>query len=140
MDSLITLVYCSIATHPMKEDDLNAILSTARSRNAEANITGMLLYHDGNFMQALEGPEAAVIALYACIQKDPRHKNVTTLMKRPCVQRQFTEWEMGFRRLSTTSLAAMPGYTTFLTYGKLSESAADSIASEFLMAFKQGAR
>jgi lipopolysaccharide biosynthesis regulator YciM len=124
----------------MTEDDLNDILSTARNRNAQVNVTGMLLYHDGNFMQALEGPEAAVMVLYERIQKDPRHKAVTTLMKRPCLERQFSEWEMGFRNMTTRNLAAMPGYSHFLTYGALSESAADSIASEFLLTFKQGAR
>ncbi|MEM7363377.1 MAG: BLUF domain-containing protein, partial [Pseudomonadota bacterium] len=37
-----------------------------------AGVTGMLLYHEGSFLQALEGDRAVVEALYERIEEDPR--------------------------------------------------------------------
>ena len=39
----------------------------------------MLLYKDGEFMQALEGDEAQVHSLSAQIAKDPRHKELSLI-------------------------------------------------------------
>jgi hypothetical protein len=55
------LVYVSAAVTWFSEAELRALLTGARFRNENADITGMLLYKDGNFMQALEGSEAAVL-------------------------------------------------------------------------------
>lgn len=56
----------------------------------------MLLYSDGRFVQALEGPEDAVRALYARIQRDPRHARVLTVRAGPGPRRYFADWSMGF--------------------------------------------
>jgi hypothetical protein len=57
---LVSLVYVSVARELMSDEDLKAILEVARRKNAERNITGMLLYRSGYFIQALEGEEADV--------------------------------------------------------------------------------
>ena len=74
----------------------------------------MLLYKDGNFMQVLEGPAAAVRDLHERINRDPRHTGLITLMERPVTQRQFADWSMGFRNLDDADLRASPGYNEFL--------------------------
>ena len=75
------LVYVSMAQEKMSKEDLLDILAQSREANAKAGITGMLLYKDGNFMQALEGEETAVRALYARICRDPRHRGILTLVE-----------------------------------------------------------
>ena len=52
---MICLIYASSATKAMSQDELKALLAKARTNNQRDNITGMLLYNDGNFLQVLEG-------------------------------------------------------------------------------------
>ena len=51
--SLNCLVYVSLANQEMSESHLEDLLKKARIKNETLNITGMLLYRDGFFMQAL---------------------------------------------------------------------------------------
>lgn len=97
--SLISLVYASSAITPFDDHQLTRLLDASRVNNAALDVTGMLLYRDGNFMQALEGDETVVLGLERRIRNDPRHRGVLRLLKRPIVEREFPEWSMGFRRL-----------------------------------------
>ena len=48
---LHNLVYVSLATEDMSDETLKKILNKARTKNEGLDITGMLLYRDGFFMQ-----------------------------------------------------------------------------------------
>ena len=52
---MIALVYVSAARKLFDEAELSALLTQCRANNARLGVTGVLLYADGNFMQALEG-------------------------------------------------------------------------------------
>ena len=60
---IIQTIYASAATHEMNHDELETILAKARSFNITHDITGMLIYHAGSFIQILEGPEEEVESL-----------------------------------------------------------------------------
>lgn len=47
-------------------------------------------------MQFLEGPEAPIRALYARIERDPRHTAVALLADGSATAREFPDWAMGF--------------------------------------------
>ncbi len=140
--NLISLIYASSAARPIATDELLTILGKARENNKLLDITGMLLYRNGNFLQALEGPESAVTTLYSTIQQDPRHYQVTKILQRPIQKRDFADWEMGFVDLNQSDLAKTPGYSDFLKQALEPQSFSDnpSIAYEFLLAFKEGMR
>ena len=55
MGSLYQIVYLSTATEPFSKAQLMELLEGSVRRNTVAGITGLLLYRDGAFMQALEG-------------------------------------------------------------------------------------
>lgn len=111
---MIYLLYVSSATRLLSEAELIALLQKARTNNARDGITGMLLYSHGNFIQVIEGEEAAVLSLQQKIISDPRHTNVITLLKRPMTERMFAEWTMGFSNLNVESEETLPGFTRFL--------------------------
>lgn len=111
--ALVTLVYVSVATHTMSDPDLLGILDIARRFNADNNITGMLLYHDGIFMQALEGEERTVDALYERIRRDPRHRNVLTLLTTEIMSRAFSSFTMGFNRVVHGDGTGIDGFSEF---------------------------
>lgn len=111
---LISLIYVSIETRPMTPQDITAILEKAREFNAKENITGMLLYRNGYFIQALEGEEDRVRALYDKIKRDERHANVLMIYDKPIQERSFGNWSMGFRDLDGLDPSTLEGYTDFL--------------------------
>ncbi|MDX1995282.1 MAG: BLUF domain-containing protein [bacterium] len=137
---LIHLIYASTAARPMNDAELLALLQKSRTNNAKRGIRGMLLYQDGNFLQVLEGEESVVTEVYERIEQDPRHYDVSLIMKRPISDPMFDEWEMGFTNLDAEKddLQEVPGYTDFLAQpfdpAKLSEN--PSKAFIFLNTFR----
>lgn len=112
--SLISLVYVSFATRPMSEQDLRDLLEECRTNNERLNVTGMLLYRNGFFIQALEGDEEVVEKLFAEIAKDPRHQDVLRVYKAPILVRSFPNWTMGFNHIGDHHHLEMEGYSDFL--------------------------
>lgn len=141
MSQLITLIYGSSAVKPFSDAELVALLAQSRQKNERLNITGMLLYRDGNFLQVLEGDAAAVEALYETVAKDPRHHHVQTFLKRPITKRSFEEWQMGFVNLNTLDPATIPGYSSYLNEPLDSDRFKDeTYAHTFLNVFKEAVR
>ncbi|MGA3040118.1 MAG: BLUF domain-containing protein [Bryobacteraceae bacterium] len=127
------IVYASAAAQPFTRQDLIELLKTARQRNHAADISGMLLYHSGSFLQVLEGPDEDVEALYAKIRKDPRHTNFLLLLRGTIQNKEFENWSMGF--VDTTELAERPAgfvdYVTQLKNGTLDVTGARKILRRF---------
>lgn len=96
MSALLSLVYVSSARVPLDEPALERLLQSARIRNQQDGLTGVLLYHDGNFIQYLEGPALTVNQTYQRIARDPAHGNLIELLLEPITERSFTGWDMGF--------------------------------------------
>jgi Sensors of blue-light using FAD len=113
-NQLFSLVYVSSTVVPLSPSELTDLLATSHRNNSALGITGMLLYKDGNVMQALEGEEGAVRALYAKIGRDPRHRGLLTIYQGPVMARQFQDWSMGFRDLGAPEVLSTPGYSEFL--------------------------
>lgn len=103
-NSTYHVLYRSQATQAPTEADLQALLEQSRTYNAQHQITGLLLYSDGRFVQLFEGPEAVVRALYARIQADPRHTQVVTVSDGPGPQRCFADWNMAFGYVAAPEL------------------------------------
>ena len=94
------VVYVSSATEPMSAADIEEIVDVSDRNNARDGITGMMLYADGNIIQAIEGPEPAVLNLMDRLRADSRHHEVTVIAMYPVDRRQFPDWKMGVRQVS----------------------------------------
>lgn len=112
--SLYTIVYVSIASEEMSDDDLLAILKKARQHNKSKNITGTLLFRDGFFIQALEGDKNTLDDLFERIKQDKRHYNVLQIYKKPIEKRLFPDWAMGFESPNFDRLKQIPGFSDFM--------------------------
>lgn len=127
------LLYRSRARAGLLASDLNDILASAQDRNRTLDVTGLLLYGElevvpgapGEFVQWIEGPEAAVEALYDVIREDPRHTEIEMLDRGPLAEgapdlaqrataegRLFRDWDMGLVRLSELP-ATLDGFLRF---------------------------
>ena len=92
---MIRLLYISTARAPVTAPVLADILRASRRNNAVSDVSGLLIVGGRRFLQALEGPEAAVRATFDRIGRDPRHFALVMLASGPIEQRQFPHWAMG---------------------------------------------
>jgi hypothetical protein len=122
----------------MTPEELEALLAICRQRNAEAGITGMLLYQNRSFFQVLEGDRKAVESLYAKIAKDKRHLRMTRIISESIEERAFADWTMGFPKVSSKELAEIPGLNDFFTRGDSYMKLGAGRAKALLEAFKEG--
>jgi Sensors of blue-light using FAD len=109
---MIQLIYRSKEREDFSPSDLKMLLARARVRNSAVDATGMLIYHGGMFLQALEGEEAVVNKIFRRIENDPRHGDLCVLHRNPSVRgpRIFGEWSMGFVD-STGAAHLLKGFT-----------------------------
>jgi len=98
----------------MSEDELLFLLEQSRARNERQNVTGMLLYGGGNFIQVLEGSEKDVDEIYKAIKGDERNKGNIVIEKSEITERTFPDWSMGFKHLARRDRSNIRGYTEFL--------------------------
>lgn len=102
---LYNLIYFSHAADVMYTRDMNPILVQSKIRNLNLGITGMLVYvegvfsdhTEGRFLQVLEGTMQEVRTVYASIENDPRHLQVTIIKVGPIECRNFSSWQMGYK-------------------------------------------
>ena len=104
------VVYTSVATDPMHEEELRAILEHARASNHQTRVTGLLLYSNGQILQVLEGEKEEVEKLYEKIRRDPRHTHVATVEAGFSKHRIFPDWSMGFGVAAGPEYARLAGY------------------------------
>ncbi len=115
------IVYTSSARQEFSAADLKKLLVAARMRNKAVGVTGMLVFHDGAFLQAIEGEKRAVSEIFARVQNDPRHGDLVVLHRGPGPeQRVFGEWSMGFADFGGAA-AILKGFVRFNEDVKLKE-------------------
>ena len=123
---LHVLLYQSRAVRGVDSAALRDILETAVARNATEDVTGLLVYGEmamlpgipGLFVQWLEGPEAAVRALFNGISQDPRHTDIEVLADASsrtvtgADTRLFPAWAMAVKRLADVP-ATLSGFLDY---------------------------
>ena len=88
------LTYKSLATAPPSEPELRTLVSKARTRNRMLNVTGMLIYERGAFLQTLEGPKDKLDTLWTSIKQDRRHEHIEILTEHIAPARLFSDWDL----------------------------------------------
>ena len=110
---LHSVLYVSTAQVLFTPPRMEELLVRSRENNVRHQITGLLLYQDGAFMQFLEGPEAAVERLFRKIRADERHFAIVTISEGAIPCRRFPDCPMGFRNLRDRAVRQLPGFEEF---------------------------
>ena len=108
--SLSFLVYVSTATDELADTELRSLLEQSRVVNHQHQVSGMLLYVEGCFMQLLEGPQARVEQLYENICRDVRNHSNVIIDQGAIEERFFDTWHMGFAAISRHDLDSTDAY------------------------------
>src|SRR4029453_15249816 len=103
------IIYSSQATVPMSLADLEEILVDARAGNERRQVTGVLVYVEGVFMQILEGEEDVLRSLMHSIASDTRHTDVKVFHEAAVEHRTFTNWRMAYLSATPQQMAAWAG-------------------------------
>lgn len=135
---LILLAYSSAGTHHFEQSELVDLLAFARDFNSRNGLTGMLLYIDESFFQILEGDPKTLHDLYYRIEQDTRHTHVIKLIEIPIEKRTFSEWSMGFGKVTRADLATIPGLNDFFGRGSVFSDLEPGKAQVLLEAFRDG--
>ena len=98
-------------TDPLEREQL---ATRSADRNASAEISGFMLYREGQFMQYIEGEQAPLNALFAEICKDPRH-DVRAQLKQSFDVRRFPNWHMKFEPEDSLDAMAFDSLWNMLT-------------------------
>lgn len=97
------IIYSSHAVRPLSGDDLLVLLIECRERNALLDITGMLGYNNGMFLQILEGPLEGLTKVYSSIQTDSRHHRIKEVKRCKITERSFPDWSMRIKNMTHLS-------------------------------------
>lgn len=80
-------------THP---GEIGDIVRVSRANNAEAGLTGLMMFDGSLFCQNVEGPEGQVRDMIARIALDQRHTAFQPLHHGPATGvRRFDNWHIG---------------------------------------------
>nr|WP_249435053.1 diguanylate phosphodiesterase [Enterobacter chengduensis] len=119
--------------------ELRELVERARIRNANLNITGVLLAKGSDVLQILEGSEESVLKLFHKIRDDRRHSGVVELMRDYGPRRRFENVGMLLFDLQTQSPKAV--LQSILNYSKLeSYLTSDDRVFKFIQTFITGKR
>lgn len=122
----------------MHENQLFDILHNSRLHNAALNISGVLLYSEGTFIQLLEGRDTIIDALYTRIQADQRHTNIITLINETSNEKSFEQWLMGFAVTDAKKTEKLVGYLKSISQLKLDNRSNDAVLA--IRAFIESSR
>ncbi|MEQ8302939.1 MAG: BLUF domain-containing protein [Cyclobacteriaceae bacterium] len=110
------IVYTSRATQAFDQLQLVDLLKHSRKYNRLWDVTGILLYIEGKFIQVLEGDKDVVQEVYARVKKDPWHDRVVVVEEGESERRIFKNWAMGFRISSYSEFSSVTGFKEIDTF------------------------
>ena len=107
MEDLIHVIYVSSAAPDISEHDALKFLNEARKANRKNDVSGMMLYIGGYFLQLLEGESTKVDIVCHTIFRDKREMRMVVRESIP--EREFPEWTMGFEAVAPLEAARLLG-------------------------------
>jgi len=99
-EDLYCILYISTMKIEYSKEEIKEMLKLFQERNNENRISGLMLYHDRNVIQYIEGNKEELYKIYNNIENDRRHYNVIKIINEKIIKRNFIEWDMNFKEIS----------------------------------------
>jgi hypothetical protein len=107
MEKLIHVIYVSSAAHDISEHETLGFVNEARKANRKHDVSGLMLFVGGCFLQVLEGEPTNVDEVCASIVEDKREMRM--ILREPIAEREFPEWTMGFEAVQPLEAGRLLG-------------------------------
>ena len=128
---LFRLTYASRATPKVIaafDAEVASIVNVSQRNNKLVDVTGLLLAHNGWFVQVLEGPRRQVSARFARIAADPRHGMLEVFDASAVEARLFAAWGMCARRLTPEAAPVLQALELHADFDPFALTAARALA------------
>ena len=83
------ICYVSQVSPNLSEHKVLELIENSETSNNQNDITGVLLYSDGNFFQVIEGKKELIQNLFDKIKADERHENIIIIFERPIIRAAY---------------------------------------------------
>ena len=111
---MIRITYLSQAASNFSSIDLLYLLEHCHMNNPKLGLTGLLIFGNETFLQTIEGENHIVEELIEKIANDKRHTKFQILSKQSIENRQYSNWAMGFEKLTEQTIADVPKLKNFM--------------------------
>ncbi len=91
---LARLIYSSSLKPHVDHTEIKKIHEVAEEQNRKLRVTGMLIFGNENFLQAIEGDRDVINSLYDKIFHDPRHHQLIIRSYQEINDRKFNRFAM----------------------------------------------
>lgn len=135
-----SIVYLSSSRTLLDEVEMKKVLEQSRKNNAVSDITGVLLYCNGNIIQALEGEKDVVQSLFHKIKHDARHTQVIPLFQGTVNARSFDKWAMGYSTPTSRNMDELKEQLAFIEDPYMQNNSQDKIFSLLQIFFRNNHR
>ncbi|MDT0677850.1 BLUF domain-containing protein [Autumnicola musiva] len=127
------ICYVSTARSELPTTEIEHILQITEKNNNAQNLTGLLLYSDGNFFQVLEGEKEEVYSLYNKIKTDRNHHSVIQIFGK-CIDKEYFD---GYRSkfISSEAQYQPEAIEQYLQHVKMLDQSAQNVVRNILSAF-----
>ncbi len=95
-----TISYVSTSNPDLSDTDITHLMDYVRAHNCLLDITGILIYSDGNFLQVIEGNKETVKGIFEKIKKDLRHYNIIKILDKEIDGSSFSDYHSSFTVIS----------------------------------------
>ena len=127
------ICYVSSEDNRMEEDQIQCLFSQSQTNNKANDISGILLYSQGNFFQVIEGEEKTVTNLFQKIESDGRHHHLFKIFNREIDKDQYDEYCCDF--LTKYKQSGELNENFYLQYLKNLDSSSQTAVKNILKAF-----
>ena len=110
--ALEALLYRSRIVNRIGPLHMLLLVERARQANRACGITGQLIYTDHSFVQYVEGPPAAIDALWRKFGRDPRHYDIELLARFALARRRHPDAPLVFSSHACFRQYQMTDFTT----------------------------
>lgn len=97
MTKQIQVLYISKLVKGQPLSTIDDILNVSRKNNAINNVSGVLLFRNGEFLQLLEGDKLDVYYTLKKIRDDKRHTGLEILHEGEIQHKLFDKWSMAYK-------------------------------------------
>ncbi len=99
-----TICYVSACKTNLSLSDYNDLFNISVVKNELNNVYGVLIYHQGKFLQIIEGEDQTINDLFKKIEVDPRHYSIIKILDEPINTYHFKTYKTGFNIVNTPRL------------------------------------
>jgi hypothetical protein len=109
-NSLHAIVYVSSAVKHYSSNEFSQLIAPIKTSFKEINLSGLVIYANGNGLTMIEGGREAVEAQYQLNRSHPGHHDIIKLFDRPIQQRYFEDYVFAVKAINSSEFKSIDDF------------------------------